>query len=65
MIRMTGPDHAVICNLINTHKDDTIVDLELAGQVRVLQHKMSWATGSGCVVKCNLVNTHTHTKYWA
>ena len=45
MTRMTRPDCAVMCNLINTH-------------TRAHTTRM---TGPDCVVMCNLINTHTHT----
>ena len=46
MTRMTGPDCAVMCNLINTHTHT---------------HRMTRTTGPDCAVMCNLLNTHTHT----
>ena len=45
MTRMTGPDCAVMFNLINTH---------------TLTHTRRM-TGPDCAVMCNLINTHTHT----
>ena len=46
MTRMTRPDCAVMCNLINTHTHT---------------HRMTRMTGLNCAVMCNLINTHTHT----
>ena len=40
MTRMTGPDCAVMCNLINIH---TCI------------HRMTRMTGSDCAVTCNLI----------
>ena len=58
MTRMTGPDCAVMCNLINTHTHTT----------RYVQfnkythtHTHTRMTRPDCVVMCNLINTHTHT----
>ena len=45
MTRMTGPDCAVMCNLINTHTHRRI---------------MTRMTGPDCAVMCNSINTHTH-----
>ena len=47
MTRMTRPDCAIMCNLINTHTHT---------------HRMTRMTGPDCVVMCNLINTHTHTR---
>ena len=49
MTRMTGPDCAVICNLINIH---TYISE---------WHRMTRMTGPDCVVMCNLINTYIHT----
>ena len=46
MTRMTGPDCAVMCNLISTH---TLTHT----------HRM---TGPDCAVMCNLINTYTQKK---
>ena len=53
MTSMTGPDCAVMCNLINTHIDTHTHQCEW--------HRMTRMTGPDCVVMCNLINTHTHT----
>ena len=49
MTRMTRPDCAVMCNLINTH-------------THINTHTMTRMTGPDCVVMCNLINAHTHTQ---
>ena len=49
MTRMTRPDCAVMCNLINTHTHT--------------HTRMTRMTGPNCVVMCNLINTHTHTPW--
>ena len=51
MTRMTRPDCAVMCNLINTHTH------------QCEWHRMTRMTGPDCVVMCNLINTHTHTPF--
>ena len=52
MTRMTRPDCAVMCNLINTHthRED-----------QREWHRMTRTTRPDCAVMCNLINTHTHT----
>ena len=50
MTRMTGPDCAVMCILINT---DTHED-------QCEWHIMTRMTGPDCAVMCNLIITHTH-----
>ena len=48
MTRMTGPDCAVMCNLINIH---TYIQCEW--------HRMTdRMTGPDCAVVCNLINIH-------
>ena len=54
MTRITGPDCAVMCNLINTHTHTPRED-------QSEWHRMTRMTGPDCVVMCNLINTHTHT----
>ena len=54
MTRMTGPDCAVMCNLINTHRIPPWED-------QCEWHRMTRMTGPDCAVMCNLINTHTHT----
>ena len=49
MTRMTGPDCAVMCNLIPPWED------------QCEWHRMTRMTRPDCVVMCNLINTHTHT----
>ena len=56
MARMTGPDCAVMCNLINTHTHNTHTHED-----QCEWHRMTRMTGPDCVVMCNLINTHTHT----
>ena len=50
MTRMTEPDCAVMCNLINTHTQD-----------QCEWHRMTRMTGPDCAIMGNLVNKHTHT----
>ena len=47
MTRMTGPDCAVLCNLINIHT--------------YLHTYIYTYIGLDCVVMCNLINTYIHT----
>ena len=55
MTRMTGPDSAVMRNLINTHRHtDTWED-------QCEWHKMTRMAGPDCAVMCNLINTNKHT----
>ena len=55
MTRMTGPDYAVMCNLINTHTHTHTREDQCEW------HRMTKMTGPDCAVMCNLINTHTHT----
>ena len=69
MTRMTGPDCAVMCNLINTHTHTRTPDERFSWQVSLIPpwedqcewHRMTRMTGPDCAVMCNLINTHTHT----
>ena len=56
MTRMTGPDCVVMCNLINTH---TQVSLIPPWEDQCEWHRMTRATGPDCAVTCNLINTNT------
>ena len=58
MTRMTRPDCAVMCNLINTH---THTHTHTPREDQCERHRMTRMTGPDCVVMCNLINTHTHT----
>ena len=53
MTRMTGPDCAVMCNLI-------IIDPPSWEDQREW-HRMTRMTRPDYAVMCNLINTHTHT----
>ena len=54
MTRMTGPDCAVMCNLINTHKYTHTQD-------QFEWHRMTRMTRPDrAVIMCNSINTHTH-----
>ena len=54
MTRMTGPDCAVMCNLINmVHTQEDQCEW----------HRMTRMTGPNCAGMCNLINTHTHTRH--
>ena len=56
MTRMTGPDCAVMYNLINTH-----THIHTHTQDQCEWHRMTRMTGPDCAVMCNLIkNTHTH-----
>ena len=57
MTRMTGPDCADMCNLINTDRHTLIPNWDDQCE----WHIMTRMTGPDCAVMCNLVNTHTHT----
>ena len=63
MTRMTRPDCAVMCNLINTHTHTHahthIIDPPWEDECE--WHRMTRVTGPDCAVMCNLINTHTHT----
>ena len=65
MTRMTGPDCAVMYNLINTHthththKQVSLIPSWEQGQCE--WHRMTRMAGPDCAVMCNLINTHTHT----
>ena len=56
MTRMTGPDCAVMRNLINTHTHRHTHTLD-----QCEWHRMTRMTGPDCAVMCNLINTYTHT----
>ena len=60
MTRMTGPDCAVMCNLINTHTHTHTHIPPWEDQCE--WHRMTRRTGPDCAVMCNLINTHTHTR---
>ena len=62
MTRMTGPDCAVMCNLINIHpyihtSIHTYIHWE--DQCERL-HRMTRVRGPDCVVMPNLINIHTY-----
>ena len=57
MTRMTEPDCAVMCNLINTHTHTQFPPWEDQRE----WHRMTRMTRPDCAVMCNLINTHTHT----
>ena len=77
MTRMTGPDCAVMCNLIigiHTHTHTTglrgyVQFNKYTPQVSLIPpwedqcewHRMTRMTGPDCAVMCNLINTRTHT----
>ena len=61
MTRMTRPDCAVMCNLINTHTHTQVSSLIPLREDQCEWHRMTRMTGPDCVVMCNLINTHTHT----
>ena len=55
MTRMTGPDCAVMCNLINIH---TYIHPPWEDQCE--WHRMTRMTGPDCAVMCNLININTY-----
>ena len=59
MTRMTGPDCVVMCNLINTYIQISIIDPPREDQCE--WHRMTRMTGPDCVVMCNLIHTYIHT----
>ena len=74
MTRMTGPDCAVMCNLISIHTYicnvqfnkyiHTYIHTYIHIPPREDQcewHRMTRMTGPDCVVMCNLINTYIHT----
>ena len=70
MTGMTGPDRAVMCNLINTHTHThTLTGQRFSSQVPLIPpwedqcewHRMTRMTGPDCAVMCNLINIYTHT----
>ena len=64
MTRMTGPDCAVMCNLINIHTYiHTYIQVSLIPprEDQCEWHRMTRTTGPDCVVMCNLINTYIHT----
>ena len=58
MTRMTGPDCAVMCNLINTH---THTHTHTHWEDQCEWHRMTRMTRPDYAVMCNFINTHTHT----
>ena len=57
MTRMTGPDCAVMCNLINTH-----THTHTPWEDQCEWHRVTRMIGPDCAVMCNLINTNTHTR---
>ena len=55
---MTGSDCAVMCNLINTHTQTSLIP---PCEDQCEWHRMTRMTGPDCAVMCNLINTHTQT----
>ena len=53
---MTGPDCAVMCNLINTHTH-TEISLILPWKDQYECRRMTTRTGPDCAVMYNLINT--------
>ena len=62
MIRMTGPDCAVMCNLINTHTHKRTHKHPLGGPMRVAENDQDdRAELRGYVQFNKYTHTHTHT----
>ena len=59
--RMTGPDCAVMRNLISTHTHTHQVSLIPSWEDQCEWHRMTSMTGPDYAVMCNLINAHTHT----
>ena len=60
-IHMTGPDCAVMCNLINIYTRTYIhTSLIPPWEDQCEWHRMTRMTRSDCAVMCNLINIHTH-----
>ena len=62
MTRMTGPDCAVMCNLISTHTNThthTQVSLIPPWEDQCEWHIMTRMAGPDYAIMCNLINTHT------
>ena len=63
MTRMTGPDCAVMCNLINIH---TYIRTYIHTYIHTFWedqrewHRMTSMTRPDCAVMCNLINIHTY-----
>ena len=68
MTRMTGPDCAVMCNLINTHTNKNMHNTHkkhkgiTPGEDHCEYCRVTMSTGPGCMVVCKLVNNTVHTK---
>ena len=62
MTRMTGPDCAVMCSLINIHTyiHTNIHTLIPPSEDQCEWHIMTRMTGPDCAVMCNLINIHTY-----
>ena len=64
MPRMTGPNCAVMCNLINTrthtHTPSVASDQRFS-EDQCEGHRVTKMTGPGCAVMFDLIITHTHT----
>ena len=56
MTRMTRPDCAVMCNLINTYIHTLLPPWEDQRE----WHRMTRMTRPDCAVMCNLINIHTY-----
>ena len=71
MTRMTRPDCAVMCNLINTERErerererqtDRQTDKQRHTHTPQYEwHRMTRTAAPDCAVVCNLINTHRHT----
>ena len=57
MTRMTGPDCAVMCNLIQIYIHTYI---PLGWEDQREWHRMTRMTRPDCAVMCNLINIHTY-----
>ena len=59
MTRMTGPDCAVVCNIINIHTYIHIHNMH--AYIHTEWHRITRMAGPDCVVVCNLIDIHTYT----
>ena len=61
MTRMTGPDCAVMCNLINIHTYiHTYIHIPPWEDQCEWHNRMTRMTGPDCAVMCNIINIHTY-----
>ena len=67
MTRMTGPDCAVMRNLINTHTQRDTHNTHKLSFIAPWEDQCEWLrmtrmAGPDCAVMCNLIESITHTR---